>query len=135
MFDYYNSSITSKPLLDDNQLGGIRGLFGQRKTAVPTGQMPGSASGMSSKVQSALGGGLNSMFGSANQRAGTDFERAYGMANTQNLLGTETARANSGLRGYGMLSDQNAQQQQQALQQRGLQAAMMRMLTPYVNGA
>lgn len=131
MFDYYNSSITSKPLLGDG-LSTIRDMFSKRTANVPTAPMPGTSAGMSGKLQSSLGGAMNSMFGSANRNAGTDFERAYGMANTQNLLNTEAARANSGLRGYQYLSNQAAQDQQNALQQRSFQQQMMQMLTPYL---
>lgn len=132
MPNYYQSSITSKPLMDDAQLGGIKSMFGQRQTAMPYQQMPGMANMLGGKAQQAIGGNLNQQYGAANQGAGINFDRNYALANTGNLFSTEQARANSGLRGGQYMANDDAIGQQGDLNQLQMQQAMMRMLMPYM---
>lgn len=128
--NYYNTSITNKPLLSADKYGGLESLFKRPSPGVPFAQMP-SSSMIGGKAREAINNSMASQYGAEQKKNLNDWQRQYSTVNNQFQDAAEQAQVQSGLRGMQYTNQQQQLAQQGQAQQMSLMQAILGMLMPY----
>lgn len=128
MFNY-DSGIGVHPLMSGGGYQQAMQGYQRQPTAMPMSMFPQQQYG--APVHQYLNSMLGGLSRINNQQAGLNFARQYATQNAGHMLDAETARAQSGLGGYGYMNDQQGQQMNQQSQ---LRQMMMQMFGQYFGG-